>query len=159
MNKVRGLLAAIVLMAGMTACMPGELTAVYDDEEKIASDSNVYSRGNSVLRIQNQEYQGTFGKFEGMETIWTYDAAKDQTLEFTYKISVYSGKLKLVLVTEDRSVTNIVEVTPETTMEETEYGVIQVKEGENRIRIVGGEDTKVDIELSIDRGEFGDGTE
>lgn len=159
MKKLKGLLAMLVLTLGVSACTPGALTDVYEDEEKIASDSNAYSRINSVLHISDQGYEASFGRFKGMETIWTYDAEKEQAIEFQYLISVESGRLKLVLITPDGAVTTLVEITSETTMEEAQYGVIQVTKGENRIKIVGEDVENADIELTIYSGEFQKETE
>lgn len=91
-----------------------------------------------------------------MDTIWTYDenGCEKKKVEFTYFASVYSGKMKIVLIEPDGSLTTIAEITPETEMEDPQTYAIEIKEGLNRIKIVGGKNTKFDIELSASKGKF-----
>lgn len=153
MNKVRSLIVMVWLVWGLTACASNAMLDVYDDNLKIASDSNTYSLVNYEQIIEGHNCRATIEKFGGMDTVWTYHAAKDEMAELTYLISVYSGKMKLVLIAPDNSLTTIAEITPESKQEDFQTYMLNLKEGENRIKIVG-EDTKLDIELSIPIGEF-----
>ena len=89
---------------------------------------------------------------EGMDTIWVFDAEEDKSLEITYIINVSSGKMKLVLINPKGDVSIIAEC--DTEMSEPIQSTLNVESGNNRIKIVAGENTKFDIEISIQEGEF-----
>ena len=89
-----------------------------------------------------------------MDTVWTYDAAEDVSAELSYSVSVYNGKMKLVLIAPDDSLTTIAEITAETALGAYQKYTVHLKKGKNRIKVVAGKDTKLDIELSIPIGEF-----
>ena len=89
---------------------------------------------------------------EGMDTIWVFDAEEDKSLEITYIINVSSGKMKLVLINPKGDVSIIAEC--DTEMSEPIQSTLNVESGNNRIKIVAGANTKFDIEISIQEGEF-----
>lgn len=89
---------------------------------------------------------------EGMDTIWVFDAEEDKSLDITYTINVFSGKMKLVLINPKGDVSIIAEC--DTEMSEPVQSTLNVESGNNRIKIVAGENTKFDIEISIQEGEF-----
>ena len=89
---------------------------------------------------------------EGMDTIWVFDAEEDKALDITYVINVSAGKMKLVLINPKGDVSNIAEC--DTEMSEPIQSTLNVESGNNRIKIVAGENTKCDIEVSIQEGEF-----
>ncbi|WP_308780268.1 hypothetical protein [uncultured Clostridium sp.] len=47
-------------------------------------------------------------KIEGLDIIWTYEADKDMELDMKYLLNVTSGKVKLVLISADNSVTSLI---------------------------------------------------
>lgn len=154
MNKIKCLVVTMVLILGLTACASKPMAAVYDDNSKIASNSNTFSLINDMQEIEGKSYKGNIGKFEGMDTIWTCDATEDENVELAYLISVSAGKMKLVLIAPDNSLTTIAEITPETKLDDFQTYMLPLKKGENRIKVVAGEDTQIDMELSIPVGEF-----
>ena len=87
-----------------------------------------------------------------MDTIWVFDAEEDKSLDITYTINVFSGKMKLVLINPKGDVSIIAEC--DTEMSEPIQSTLNVESGNNRIKIVAGENTKFDIEISIQEGEF-----
>ena len=87
-----------------------------------------------------------------MDTIWVFDAEEDKSLDITYTINVSSGKMKLVLINPKGDVSIIAEC--DTEMSEPIQSTLNVESGNNRIKIVAGENTKFDIEISIPEGEF-----
>ena len=89
---------------------------------------------------------------EGMDTIWVFDAEEDKSLDITYTMNVSSGKMKLVLINPKGDVSIIAEC--DTEMSEPIQSTLNVESGNNRIKIVAGENTKFDIEISIQEGEF-----
>lgn len=89
---------------------------------------------------------------EGMDTIWVFDAEEDKSLEITYIINVSSGKMKLVLINPKGDVSIIAEC--DTEMSEPIQSTLNIESGNNRIKIVAGANTKFDIDISIQEGEF-----
>jgi len=153
-KKVKMFITTMLLILGLTACQDNPMSAIYDNDSKIVSDSNVYNLTNDEQNIEKQNYKGSIEKFEGMDTIWTYNATEDENVELKYLAAVYSGKMKLVLIAPDNSLTTIVEITSETDLKDYQTYMLELKEGTNRIKVIGGENTKLDIELSIPIGEF-----
>lgn len=154
MNKKIIWVIMILLVLGLCGCRTNPMLAVYNDDSKIASDSNSYNLINDEQSIENQNYEGSIEKFEGMDTIWTYDAMEDINLDIEYQVSVHTGKMKLVLIAPDDTLTTIVEVTPKNTMKNIENTTLELKKGKNRIKVVGGKNTKLDLDISIPEGEF-----
>lgn len=153
-NIVKNIMIVVTLIFGVMGCASNSMVDIYENDSKIASNSNSYNLINCEQRIEEQNYKCSIEKFEGMDTVWTYDAVEDVSAELSYFASVYNGKIKLVLIAPDDSLTTIAEITPETKLEDSSNYTINLKEGKNRIKIVAGEDTKLDIELSIPIGEF-----
>lgn len=60
--------------------------------------------------------------------------------------------MKLVLINPEGDVSIIAEC--DTEMSEPIQSTLNVESGNNRIKIVAGENTKFDIEISIQEGEF-----
>ena len=89
---------------------------------------------------------------EGMDTIWVFDAEEDKSLDITYTINVFSGKMKLVLINPKGDVSIIAEC--DTEMSEPIQSTLNIESGNNRIKIVAGANTKFDIDISIQEGEF-----
>ena len=83
---------------------------------------------------------------------WVFDAEEDKCLDITYTINVSSGKMKLVLINPKGDVSIIAEC--DTEMSEPIQSTLNVESGNNRIKIVAGSNTKFDIEISIQEGEF-----
>lgn len=89
---------------------------------------------------------------EGMDTIWVFDASEDTLLDITYTLNVTSGKIKLVLINPEGDVSIIAEC--DTEMSEPIQSTLNIESGNNRIKIVAGENTKFNVEISIQEGEF-----
>lgn len=152
MKKRLKLAAALLFFSSFAACSTNPMTAVYDSDVKIAGPSNTYNLTNIEQSIDGQNYICDVERFEGMDTIWTYEAPADETSELNCLISVSSGKLKLVLIEPDNTLTTIVELTAETGQEDSRTFPLNLKKGENRIKVVTGADTQFDMELSVPVG-------
>ena len=142
-------LIAVCLMAG---CASNPMVAVYDNDTKIASSTNTYNLINYDQTTENGHFTANVEKMEGMDTLWVFDAEEDVFLEITYTLNVYSGMVKLVLINPAGDVSIIAEC--DTEMAEPFQSTLNVESGNNRIKIVAGENTKFDIDISIPEGEF-----
>lgn len=149
--KAGKLLGAVLVMVCVAAgCGFNPMLAVYDNNAKIAGDTNTYNLSNYEQVQSDLHFTASVGKMEGMDTIWVLDAEEDMTVDITYQLSVFSGKMKLVLVDPEKEVSVIVECDSE--MEETVQSTLDVKKGNNRIKIVAAENTQFDIDMTLSAG-------
>ncbi|MCI8736520.1 MAG: hypothetical protein HFI11_05980 [Lachnospiraceae bacterium] len=149
--KAGKLLGAVLVMVCVAAgCGFNPMLAVYDDNAKIAGDTNTYNLSNYEQVQSDLHFTASVGKMEGMDTIWVLDAEEDMTVDITYQLSVFSGKMKLVLIDPEKEVSVIVECDSE--MEETVQSTLDVKKGNNRIKIVAAENTQFDIDMTLSAG-------
>ena len=149
--KAGKLLGAVLVMVCVAAgCGFNPMLAVYDNNAKIAGDTNTYNLSNYEQVQSDLHFTASVGKMEGMDTIWVLDAEEDMTVDITYQLSVFSGKMKLVLIDPEKEVSVIVECDSE--MEETVQSTLDVKKGNNRIKIVAAENTQFDIDMTLSAG-------
>ncbi len=141
----------VLFMAG--GCSSDFMTSIYNDDSRIVEESDSYNRVRYVQNIRNNKCKISAGKMEGMSTLWSCRASRDMEADIIYKIQVEKGKVKLVLIAPDDTLTTVTEVTSDTSEEHSE-AVLELKEGMNRIKIVAGEDTKFKMEMSVSEGEF-----
>ena len=134
----RKLFLCVALLVLFTAggCSSDFMTSIYNDDSRIVEESDSYNR---VRYVQS--------------TLWSCRASRDMEADIIYKIQVEKGKVKLVLIAPDDTLTIVTEVTSDTSEEHSE-AVLELKEGMNRIKIVAGEDTKFKMEVSVSEGEF-----
>lgn len=143
------ILSAALLLSG---CGGEDMAALYDNSEKIAAETNSFNLSGIRQVALNEHYSANIGKMEGMDTVWIYNAEEDERVDFTYLLKVYSGKLKLVLISPEGEVSTIVECEEE--MEEAVSTGFNVSAGKNRIKIVAGKETEFDVDLSATAGKF-----
>lgn len=149
--KAGKLLGAVLVMVCVAAgCGFNPMLAVYDDNAKTAGDTNTYNLSNYEQVQSDLHFTASVGKMEGMDTIWVLDAEEDMTVDITYQLSVFYGKMKLVLIDPEKEVSVIVECDSE--MEETVQSTLDVKKGNNRIKIVAAENTQFDIDMTLSAG-------
>lgn len=154
----------IITTAGMTimlmsGCALNTGARVYNDEKALAEDYSSYNLTNFSSSQSENTVSGLAEKLEGMDTIWKYDAEEMTEVKITYSLTVTSGKAKLVYVDSDGTVSTLLECSAGEDVGQSEAETLKVKEGENRIRLVGAEGTGLEYEFTADKGEvktFGD---
>lgn len=162
MNKKKYAAILILLSALLIGCSKNSMTyiydnyitSIYDDNEKISSTTNSYSLNGIEQSINGQQFRANIKRIEGMDTIWTYESDEDRELNMTYLISVTSGKLKLVLISPDNSVTNIIERTNQLNMSNYDTNTLHIKKGVNRIKLVADKDTSAELDITIPDGKL-----
>ena len=137
----------------LTACSTNSITTLYGNEDEIASENNSYNLNEKEQTIKDQQYKGKI-EFEGMDTLWTYDAKEDEDIDITYLITVISGKVKIVLITPDKTVSTIVENTSKSELNDYATNTLHIKKGMNRIKIVAEKNTDVELDITIPNGDF-----
>ncbi len=151
--KIKKMFGAIgIAVCLITGCAANPMVAVYDNDQKIASETNTYNLDKVDQTIENGHFVASVEKMEGMDTIWAMDAEKDTALDITYTLNVFSGKMKLVLINSEGEISIIAEC--DTEMTEPVQSTLNIEKGNNRIKIVADENTKFDIDISISEGDF-----
>lgn len=154
MNKNKYVMIFIVLSMVLVGCSKNYMASIYNDNEKISSDANSFNLDVDKQSIDGQKFKGVIKKIEGMDTIWTYESDKDMELDMTYLLNVVSGKLKLVLISPDSSVTTLIERSKESEVVDYATNTLQIKKGLNRIKIVANKNTSIEFNIIIPNGEF-----
>ncbi|WP_454054640.1 50S ribosomal protein L7ae [Clostridium sp. Marseille-Q7071] len=126
---------------------------VYNDDSKIANDSDTFELDKSDETIEEGVYKGKV-KLSGSGTIWTYESDEDFDLQVPYILSVKSGKAKIVLISPDNTVVTLVENTAKSSVEGNTTLTIPIKKGINRIKLVGYKKADIELELHIEKGTF-----
>jgi len=147
-------IVAIVFMAIClwSGCASNSTIDVYDSDKKIASDTNTYNLSNYEQDVEDRHFTASVEMIEGMDTIWIFNATEDTTIDITYLLKVYSGKMKLVLINDKGEIFVIAECDSE--MADPVQNMLNIESGNNRIKIVADENTKFDIDISISEGKF-----
>lgn len=138
----------------LVGCSKNYMASIYNDNEKISSDANSFNLDVDKQSIDGQKSKGVIKKIEGMDTIWTYESDKDMELDMTYLLNVVSGKLKLVLISPDSSVTTLIERSKESEVVDYATNTLQIKKGLNRIKIVANKNTSIEFNIIIPNGQF-----
>lgn len=144
--------AAGMTVMVMTGCALNTGARVYDNEKALSGQANSYNLVNYKGSHSGDMVGGSAKLLEGVDTIWEYDADETEEAEITYSLNVTSGKAKLVYVDPDGNVSLIVECSEEDGAQSGTESVA-VKEGRNRIRLVGAQGTGLEYEFAADKGE------
>ncbi|GAA0085303.1 lipoprotein [Clostridium sp. CTA-7] len=153
--KKRIILTVILLMiiSLLIGCSNDITNSIYDNNAKIAKSYDSFGLDDSKETIESGVYTGKL-KLSGCGTIWRYESDSDFNLEAPCKLSVKSGKAKIVLISPDDTVTNLVEISNKDTTDENTTLTLPIKKGINRIKIVGYDKADINIELNITKGDF-----
>lgn len=151
MKKLVSIVVIVTLV--LTGCSSNRMSSIYNNEEKIVSETNSYNLNEADQSIEEQKLSGLV-EFEGMDTIWTFDSEEDTKIDMTYMFKVTNGKAKLVLVSPDDTLTTLVETTKDSEVNDDTVNQISVKKGLNRIRLVAANNAKIEFDINIDYGTF-----
>ncbi len=143
----------IIMITLLIGCGKNFMDRVYNDDSKIANDSDTFGLDESDETIKEGVYKGKF-KLSGSGTIWTYESDEDFDLQVPYTLSVKSGKAKIVSISPDNTVVTRVENTAKSSVEGNTTLTIPIKKGINRIKLVGYKKADIELELHIEKGEF-----
>lgn len=145
-RDIRVFLIILVLTAmAMTGCTSGSRyqKSVFNDDDKIINGEDSYTYKKRIGNMVKDKIDMKFGIFTGIETVNKIKAEKDGELLFTFQSKINEGDFKVVLITPDDEIINILEGTSEGTK------TIPIKKGVNRIRLVGRE-AKGKVKIEID---------
>lgn len=136
MKKVSFILV-VLLCVFLTGCNNEFAKEDYNSDAAIANTSDHYAKESSVFNQYGEKYVLMVSKFDGRETLWsdTFRTDRDMDIEFSLRLS--NGQAKVVHVDEDGNVTTILECMPETSTDGSVTETVSMKQGENRLKIVG----------------------
>ena len=154
MNKRKYWIILFTLVMFLTGCSENYMASIYDNNKEISSDSNSFNLDVEEQSIDGQQFNAKINKIEGMDTIWTYEADDDMELDIKYLLNLKAGKVKLVLISPDNSVTNIIEEINQSDANDYAVNTMKIKKGLNRIKIVAGKNTSIEINVVISNGNF-----
>lgn len=156
MRKKNILACILICIFAICGCSNQAIEGIYNSDAKIAEDYDTYNLVNYKGKQVNENYKVSAGKIEGMYTVWKCDAGTEKELEITYQVSVDSGKMKLVFIDAEGGLETLAEVSEESETKDGKTVHVVLKEGKNRLKAVALKGTKMDMELTIANGEFGD---
>ena len=146
-------LTAVVTAVLISGCVMNTGARVYDSDRAIASSSNSYNLIDYTGNQNGNTVSGSAEKLDGMDTIWSYEAEEEKEVTLSWKLNVSSGKAKFVLINPDGELTTLVECFAGEDSEQSSSGTFEIKQGENRVKLVGAENTSLEYEFTADEGE------
>lgn len=153
-KRAKVVLFVLIILVFTSGCVLNTGAKVYDNENMIVKNYDSYNLVKSKQNVENNCMSGSAETMEGMRTIWKLDTSEASDVNISYKIKISSGKAKLVLISADNTITNLVECTPESDFEEEKSDTFHVEAGENRIKLIGAKDTKIEYKISADKGKI-----
>lgn len=153
MKFVKVFLMVTLTMTMLVGCTVNGTDKIYDDESKIVKEGDSFGLVDSKETIEDKKYIGDIG-LTGTGTIWKYKVEEDSELEIKYDFSVESEKGKLVFVSGNKELTTIAELKENSEAIKNQTTKIQLKKGENRIKIVGNKNARIKCNLEIEEGKF-----
>lgn len=148
MRKVR-LLTIFIICAMLTGCNNDFAERQYDSNAKIAESEDRYAKSGSVLNRYDDRVDMTVEKFDGRQTVWSKEYSENQDVEIELTLTLVSGKVKLVHIDDDGNVSTIVECTSDSGIEQKTTYTVSMKDGRNRLKIVGYDCQDIDFYMEI----------
>lgn len=115
-------------------------SAVYDNQKLLIGGDRA-NKINYKLSIHDGITTVNCDKMTGADTLWKQKADCDMKLQMDYMFQVTKGKAKLILVNPDDTVITLAECDSDDTTDaavlaEESTAVLDLKKGENRVKIV-----------------------
>lgn len=139
------ILVCILLCICFSGCSNIYAKEEYDSLEKVASQGDRYSKEGSVFNPIEGGYSFTVSKFDGRQTLHTWNLSEDKELSMEIICSLTDGTGKLVHVDADGNVTTLVECDKDTSA--AVIRTISLKQGRNDIKFVGYDCEKLDLKM------------
>ncbi len=100
---------ALLAAFSVSGCCGSRIADLYDNEKEISSDSNSFNLDGIQQNIEGKKWTASVERLEGMDTVWSCKAQETTEAEFSYEITLYSGKLKVVLIDPEGALTTLAE--------------------------------------------------
>ncbi|MCR1898578.1 hypothetical protein NSA47_06175 [Irregularibacter muris] len=123
----------IFILSSITGCssITSYQQSIFDDDNKITKEEDSYTYKIREGKGAGNEIDITFTSFTGMDTVYKFMAEEEGEVTFHFESVVHKGDFKVVLITPEKEVINI--------LSDTEKGdkIIPLGEGESRMKLVG----------------------
>lgn len=129
----------------LIACSNTYAKEEYDSLEKLASQGDRYSKEGSVFNPIEGGYSFTVSKFDGRQTLFTWNMSEDMELSMEILCSLTDGIGKLIHVDANGNVTTLVECDKDNSAAVIKN--ISLKQGRNDIKFVGYDCDNVDLKM------------
>lgn len=108
-----------------------EKYSFYKDTEMLNLKYDKFTFKERIGGIEDDEYKLMYDEFNGVNTIWDIIFKEDSMLKITVDSKVSKGKLKVVLLTSDSEIINVLN------QNDSGSKLFDLKHGVNKLRIVG----------------------
>ncbi len=133
MKKVVGILVVCILVLTLSACNFSAHGELYDDEDRMMATGDTYSFLGMIELNDSIE----FNRFSGIYTLKSFNV--NGTLTIDLDMNITSGRFKVILVSDDDGIQELVE------------GINQVTLIDDRARLrIVGDDAKGSLDFSIE---------
>lgn len=118
---------------------------IYNDDLKVIAqgDSYSFSYRDGIMQGNTADLQF---KFNGSNTLWDIETNNEAVINIDYSSNIYNGKFKVVLITPEDEIINVLEQSDSGEKE------IELKNGKSRIKIIGL-DAEGSLKLNIEENE------
>lgn len=148
--KKTGLLVMICVGLLLTGCGNGFAQREYDSDTCIAEQEDRYAKVGSVFNPIEGGYSLEVSEFDGRQTLWSGKLSEEKEITLDISLKMSEGKVKIVHIDDENTVTTILECTPDTVPEKATEVAVLMKKGQNRIKIVGYDCRDIDLEILSD---------
>ena len=135
----------------MMACSNEFDRQEYNSNEKIALINDHYAKEISVFNSTNEEISLTISKFNGRQTVWTKKLEKNEDMEIKLSFFISKWQAKIVHIYNDNNVTTVIECVPDTSTDGFVTKTISLKNGQNRLKLVGYDCENIDIKIQFSK--------
>ena len=134
-----------------------EMSKVYEDKEELLDEGDTISINKDETIIDDLEYT-RFLEIEGVQTIWNCDVREGVEVKLEYELDVKNGWAKIIFVDSNGKITKIAETNGITKDSKKGDSLLKLTKGKNRIRVVGKDRAKLELEANIEAGVWSDGS-
>lgn len=130
-KKNIGIILIFLCLIALAGCNNTYQKSIYSDNSKIVQSGDSYSFKTRIGNQIDNNMDVQFSVFNGMQTIWTIDIKQNSKMKINYISKIDSGKFKVVLVTPDKKIINILENSKESS------DILDIPPGKNIVKIIG----------------------
>jgi len=136
---------AIVTIIGCSPIVDYQ-NSIFNDEDKIVKDSDSHTYSVRQGKSKGNETDIKFTSFSGTDTIFRITSDTGSDIVFNFESIVDKGDFKVVLITPDNEIIEIVNGGKEGNE------IVKLKEGTSRVKLVGRK-SKGQIKMDIEAEE------
>ena len=136
---------AVLLVFCLIGCSNTYAKDEYNSLEKLAGEGDRYSKEGSVFNPIEGGYSFTVSKYDGRQTLRTWNISEDMELSMEILCSLTDGTGKLVHVDSEGNVTTLVECNKDTSA--AVIRTVYLKKGRNDIKFVGYDCKNLDLKM------------